>query len=167
MIYYLTSGVFCYAKRSQQHWSVKEAAKRGRRRSAGRSAATACGEQLPKKLASLGLGRRATPAQKTQVVQKLRQRHSLDILLSIAQLPRATFYYHLKRMHSADKYKAAKAEITVIYHENKGRYGYRRITAELRKRNFSVNHKTCPAAHEEAGLGLPCQDEEVSFLQAG
>ena len=24
MIYYLTSGVFCYAKRSQQHWSVKE-----------------------------------------------------------------------------------------------------------------------------------------------
>ncbi len=28
----------------QQHWSVKEAAKRGRRRSVGRSAATACGE---------------------------------------------------------------------------------------------------------------------------
>ena len=44
-----------------------------------------------KKLASLGFGRRATPAQKTQVVQKLRQRHSLDILLSIAQLPRSTF----------------------------------------------------------------------------
>ena len=28
----------------QQHWSVKEAAKRGRRRSVGGSAATACGE---------------------------------------------------------------------------------------------------------------------------
>lgn len=51
-----------------------------------------------KKLASLGFGRRATPAQKTQVVQKLRQKHGLDILLSIAQLPRATFYYHRKRM---------------------------------------------------------------------
>lgn len=36
-------------------------------------------------------GRRATPAQKTQVVQKLRQRHSLDILLSIAQLPPCHF----------------------------------------------------------------------------
>ena len=24
-----------------------------------------------------------------------------------------------------------KAEITAIYHENKGRYGYRRITTEL------------------------------------
>ena len=64
------------------------------------------------------------PAQRTQVVQKLRQRHSLDILLSIAQLPRATFYYHLKRMDRTDKYEAAKAEITAIYHENKGRYGY-------------------------------------------
>ena len=149
----------------QQHRPAKEAAKRGRRRSAGRSAATACGERLPKKLASLGFGRRATPAQKTQVVQKLRQKHSLDILLSIAQLPRATFYYHLKRMNSADKYKAVKAEITAIYHENKGRYGYRRITAELHIAQFSPEPQDCPAAYEGAGLSLPCQDEEVSFLQ--
>ena len=139
----------------QQHWPVKEAAKRGGRRSAGRSAATACGERLPKKLASLGFGRRATPAQKTLVVQKLRQKHALSILLSIAQLPRATFYYHLKRMNSADKYKAVKAEITAIYHENRGRYGYRRITAELHKRNFLLNHKTVQRLMKE--LGLVCR----------
>ena len=139
----------------QQGPSAKAVAEAGRRRSAGRSAATACGERLPKKLASLGFGRRATPAQKTQVVQKLRQRHSLDILLSIAQLPRATFYYHLKRINSADKYKAVKAEITAIYHENKGRYGYRRITAELHKRKFSVNHKTVQRLMKE--LGLVCR----------
>ncbi|EEG29862.1 hypothetical protein CLOSTMETH_02531 [[Clostridium] methylpentosum DSM 5476] len=42
---------------------------------------------------------------KTQVVQKLRQDFSLLLLLSIAQLPRATFYYHLKRMGTVDKYK--------------------------------------------------------------
>ena len=95
------------------------------------------------------------PAQKTQVVQKLRQRHSLDILLSIAQLPRATFYYHLKRMNSSDKYKAVKAEITAIYHENKGRYGYRRITTELHKRNFLLNHKTVQRLMKE--LGLVCR----------
>ena len=35
-----------------------------------------------------------------------------------------------------------REEISTIYHENRGRYGYRRITAELRKRTFSVNHKT-------------------------
>ena len=87
-----------------------------------------------------------------QVVQKLRQRHSLDILLSIAQLPRATFYYHLKRMNRTDKYEAAKAEITAIYHENKGRYGYRRITTELHNRNVPLNHKTVQRLMKELGL---------------
>ena len=83
-----------------------------------------------------------TPAQKTQAVQKLRQEFSLAVLLTIAQLPRATFYYHLKRMDVPDKYKEVKAEITAIYHENKGRYGYRRITIELHNRGLSCNHKT-------------------------
>ena len=92
---------------------------------------------------------------KTLVVQKLRQKHALNILLSIAQLPRATFYYHLKRINSADKYKAVKAEITAIYHENKGRYGYRRITTELHKRNFLLNHKTVQRLMKE--LGLVCR----------
>ena len=105
MIYYLTSGVFCYAKRNTK--------------------------------------------------QKLRQKHALKILLSIAQLPRATFYYHLKRINSVDKYKAVKAEITAIYHENKGRYGYRRITTELHKRNFLLNHKTVQRLMKE--LGLVCR----------
>ena len=61
-----------------------------------------------KKFASLGFGRRATPAQKTLVVQKLRQKHALSILLSIAQLPRASFYYHLKQMQREDKYASVK-----------------------------------------------------------
>ena len=82
------------------------------------------------------------PTQKTQVVQELRQRHSLNIILSIAQLSHATFYYHLKRMNRTDQYEAAKAEITAIYHENKGRYGYCRITTEMHNRNFHLSHKT-------------------------
>ena len=87
-----------------------------------------------------------------------------DILLSIAQLPRATFYYHLKQMQKEDKYASVKEEITTIYHENRGRYGYRRITAELRKRTFLREPQDCPAAYEGVGLSLPCQDEEVSLL---
>ena len=103
----------------------------------------------------IGFGRRATPAQKTLVVQKLRQKYSLNLLLSIAQLPRATFYYHLKQMQKEDKYASVKEEITTIYHENRGRYGYRRITTELRKRKFSLNHKTVQRLMKE--LGLVCR----------
>ena len=55
-------------------------------------------------------------------------------------------------MERTDKYEAAKAEITAIYHENKGRYGYRRITTELRNRNFPLNHKTVQRLMKELGL---------------
>ena len=56
-----------------------------------------------------------------QVVQKLRQKYPLTILLELAQLPRSTFYYQLKRMDKEDKYKEEKAAIASISNENKGR----------------------------------------------
>ena len=78
--------------------------------------------------------------------------YPLAMLLEIAQLPRATFYYHLKQNAKPDKYKSAKEEITAIYHENKGRYGYRRITTELCKRNIPLNHKTVQRLMKEMGI---------------
>lgn len=55
-------------------------------------------------------------------------------------------------MNSQDKYEASKAEITEIYHENKGRYGYRRITTELHNRGVSLNHKTVQWLMKELGV---------------
>ena len=57
------------------------------------------------------------------MIQELRREHDLTILLEIAQLPKATFYYHWNNKKKTDKYAVAKAEITAIFHENKGRYG--------------------------------------------
>ena len=89
------------------------------------------------------------------MIQKLRREFPLAVLLEIAHLPRATFYYHLRRQNEPDKYEVAKAEIIAIYHENKGRYGYRRITIELNKRNITLNHKTVQKLMKE--LGLVCR----------
>ena len=89
------------------------------------------------------------------MIQELRRGHDLAMLLEIAQLPRATFYYHLNRQNKKDKYARAKAEITAIYHENKGRYGYRRITDELHNREIMLNHKTVQRLMRE--LGLVCR----------
>ncbi len=85
-------------------------------------------------------------------IQELRLEYPLAMLLEIAQLPRATFYYHLKQSAKPDKYKSAKEEITAIYHENKGRYGYRRVTSELRKQNIPLNHKTVQRLMKEMGI---------------
>ena len=64
-------------------------------------------------------------------------------LLKLAEMARSTFYYYLKKYKSNhDKYHKIKKEIFNIFNENKGRYGYRRITLELKNRDFNINHKT-------------------------
>lgn len=63
-------------------------------------------------------------------------------ILKATGIPRSSYYYHIKKLQAPDKYENIKNEITQIYHENQGRYGYRRITVELRNRGFSINHKT-------------------------
>lgn len=63
-------------------------------------------------------------------------------LLEIAGIARSSYYYFVKKLKSPDKYGQVKSEIEAIYHENQGRYGYRRITMELRNRGYVINHKT-------------------------
>lgn len=75
-------------------------------------------------------------------------------LLKFAKMPRSTYYYYLKKMHNKDKYEAIKKQIALIYHENKGRYGYRRITLELHNRGYKINHKTVLKLMKQ--LGLQC-----------
>ncbi|AXY01359.1 transposase (plasmid) [Vibrio alfacsensis] len=41
-----------------------------------------------------------------------------------------------------DSYQDEKQLIEKIYHDHKGRYGYRRIHLELRKQDVMLNHKT-------------------------
>ena len=42
--------------------------------------------------------------------------------------------------------------MTQIFTDNKGRYGYRRITAELRKQGMVINHKTVMKLMKESNL---------------
>lgn len=89
------------------------------------------------------------------MIEKLRPEFKLELLLEIAALPRATYYYHAKRQEKPDKYADAKAAMEAIFRENKGRYGYRRITAELHRRGFTLNHKTIQRLMKE--LNLVCR----------
>jgi transposase InsO family protein len=72
----------------------------------------------------------------------------------VAELPRSSYYY-VSQFEKADKYEAIKTEITAIYHENKGRYGYRRILLALCNKGIIVNHKTVLRLMK--GLGLVCR----------
>lgn len=73
----------------------------------------------------------------------------------MANIPRSTYYYHAKHRSSEDKYREIKEEIANIFAENKGRYGYRRITQELHNRGYVINHKTVQRLMK--ALGIMCK----------
>lgn len=73
---------------------------------------------------------------------ELRHQYPLASLLRYAGLARSTFYYQKAALRAVDKYASAKNQIKAIYDQHKGRYGYRRITATLRRQGGVINHKT-------------------------
>jgi len=73
-------------------------------------------------------------------------------LLKAASLSRSTYYYQAKVLEAGDKYASLKASIQTIYERHKGRYGYRRITAQLRQAGQTVNHKTVQRLMNSLGL---------------
>ena len=67
-------------------------------------------------------------------------------------MSRSTFYYRVKVLKAGDKYASLKSAIKAVYERHKGRYGYRRITAELRQTGLAVNHKTVQRLMNILGL---------------
>ena len=63
------------------------------------------------------------------------------ILLKISGLARSVYYYTLSKNDKDDKNKEIIDKIKEIFINNKERYGYRRITLELRNQGYNVNHK--------------------------
>ena len=89
------------------------------------------------------------------MIWELRHEFKVSLLIDVAGIPRSTYYYYVKHRTDEDKYKDIKEEIANIFAENKGRYGYRRITKELCNRNYVINHKTVQRLMKE--LGLVCR----------
>ena len=86
------------------------------------------------------------------MIWELRHEFKVSLLIDVAGIPRSTYYYYEKHRMDEDKYKEIKEEIANIFAENKGRYGYRRITDELHNRKYVINHKTVQRLMNEIGL---------------
>lgn len=76
-------------------------------------------------------------------------------MIKVAGIPRSTYYYWEKRLNRPDKYAEVKTKIENIYHEHKGRYGYRRIAKELKKHDIYHDPKTINRLMNE--MGLKCE----------
>ena len=76
-------------------------------------------------------------------------------------MARSKFYYHLKRLDSVDGYEEYRKRISEIYHMNHGRYGYRRITLQMKAEGCNINHKTVRKLMLQ--LGIKCQIRKVKY----
>lgn len=82
-------------------------------------------------------------------------------------MARSTYYYYLKHLAKPDKYAKTKEIIRIIYHENHGRYGYRRITMELKNRQININHKTVTKLMKEMGLACKVRFKKYHSYKGG
>lgn len=74
------------------------------------------------------------------------------MLLEVAGLPRSTFFYHQARLALPDPRAELKTAIRASFNAAKGRYGYRRIHAELRRAGWIVAKKTVLKLMRQLGL---------------
>lgn len=64
----------------------------------------------------------------------------------------SVFYYHRSRLGKKDPYDKEKKAIRQIFNAHKGLYGYRRVTEEMRRKGFTINHKTVYRLMKEMDL---------------
>jgi transposase InsO family protein/transposase-like protein len=93
-----------------------------------------------------------TNGEKTLLVDALRTTYRLSELLEQLQMPRSSYFYHKARLRAPQKYAEVRAAILGLFGINKGRYGYRRIHAALRRRGLSISEKTVRRIMAEEGL---------------
>ena len=86
------------------------------------------------------------------LINELRLKYPLSILFKVLDMSKSSYYYTVKTMSKEDKDIEIKTKIKAIFDENKGRYGYRRITLALKNQGENINHKKVKRLMKILGL---------------
>ncbi|GBU11358.1 hypothetical protein AwErysi_09740 [Erysipelotrichaceae bacterium] len=73
-------------------------------------------------------------------MSELQQNHPIMILLKISGVSKSTYYYTKNKDGKDQKNEELIHEIIAIYDKHKKRYGYRRITLDLRNKGLDGLH---------------------------
>jgi len=80
----------------------------------------------------------------------------IERMCHLVGVSRAGFYRHLRASDNHEEEMHVQSEIQRIALEHRGQYGYRRMTAELRRQGMLVNHKrVARIMREDNYLPLP------------
>jgi putative transposase len=77
---------------------------------------------------------------------------SIERMCQLAVVSRAGFYRSLQEREPVEEDMEVRSTIQQIFAEHKRRYGYRRVSIELRRRGMLVNHKRVARLMREDNL---------------
>ena len=93
-----------------------------------------------------------TNKEKASLIDALRESYPLKELLNHIKMARSSYFYHHAASKMPNKYIAIKKRINQLFHENCGRYGYRRIHALLKREGIDISEKVVRKIMSELGL---------------
>lgn len=79
--------------------------------------------------------------EKAVIIDALKGKYTLPALLSRFKMAKSSYNYQQAVMNKPDKYLSQRAQITSIFHENRGIYGYRRIYLALKRKGIMLSEK--------------------------
>ena len=77
---------------------------------------------------------------------------SVEQMCQLSQVSRASFYRYLRRGWHAEEEMALRSAVQSVVLQHRWRYGYRRVTVELRTQGMVVNHKRIARIMREDNL---------------
>jgi putative transposase len=77
---------------------------------------------------------------------------SVERMCQLTQVSRAGFYRYLRAGWQTEEEVALRSAVQAIVMQHRGRYGYRRVTAELRSQGMTVNHNRVARIMREDNL---------------
>lgn len=98
-----------------------------------------------------------TNREKAKVIDALRDKYRLNELLTIFNMAKSSYCYQAAAIHAPDKYEALTTIIREVFDDSKGRYGYRRINAVLKKREITVSEKVVRRIMKQEGMIVVCK----------
>jgi transposase InsO family protein/transposase-like protein len=90
--------------------------------------------------------------EKAILVDALKNEYSLNELLGCLGMARSSYFYHRKIAALPDKYEELRRRIIELFHENCGRYGYRRIQILLIREERHISEKVVRHIMSESDL---------------
>lgn len=101
--------------------------------------------------------------EKAVIVDALRNKYSLPLLLRKLNLSKSSYYYRHQQASAPDKYAALRLRIKALFAENSERYGYRRIHGRLAREGIHISEKIVRRIMSECGFTVKSKRKNKKY----